>query len=352
MPRFRADDLKRLGVDLFSAVGVPPEEAALVADHLVEANLLGHDSHGVLRYPQYVGMVRQGTVRPGAPLEVRRANRCLALVSGNWNFGPVTATAAMRLALEMAPPAAVVGVQQCNHVARLGRFAELAARQNRIAMILANGHGGDLAVAPFGGAARRLPTNPLCVALPTGRPWPLVLDMTTSMTSGGALRLHRNLGKPVPPGQLIDAAGRPTTEVEAYYGPPPGAMLPLGFPLAGHKGFGLAVMIDILAGALSGAGCSRAGPAPVGNGLFIAVLDIASFTPLDRFLQETEQFIQWIKSCPPATGFAEVLLPGEQAWRTSQQRRQQGLEVDESAWRQIAGLAAELQVELPDPLPA
>ncbi len=352
MSRFRPEDLRKLGEELFAAVGVPPAEAELVADHLVESGLLGHDSHSVLRYPQYVNMVRDGAVLPGAPLEVRRATPCLAQASGNWNFGPVTATAAMRLALELSQQAALsaVAVEQCNHVARLGRFAAMAARENRIALILANGHGGDLAVAPFGGAARRLPTNPLCAALPTGRPWPLVLDMTTSMTSGGALRLHRNLQTPVPPGQIIDAQGRPTEDVEAYYGPPPGSALPLGFPLAGHKGFGLAVIIDILAGALSGAGCSRAGPAPVGNALFIAVLDIAAFTPLERFLQETGQFIDWIRSCPPAAGFEEVLLPGEKAWRTSQERQRRGLEVDDTAWGQISRLAAELNVALPAPL--
>jgi uncharacterized oxidoreductase len=352
MPAFRPGDLKQLGAALFARVGVPPAEAELVADHLVESSLLGHDSHGPLRFPQYVEMVRQGAVVPGAQARVLRATRCLAQVSGNWNFGPVSAQAAMRLALELAAqaPLVVVTLKDCNHVARLGRFAALAARENRIALMAANGHGGDLAVAPFGGTERRLPTNPLCLALPTRRPWPLVLDMTTSAISGGALRLHRNLGTPAPPDRLIDAKGQPTTDVAAYYGPPPGAMLSLGFPGAGHKGFGLAVMVDLLAGALSGAGCSRADPERSGNALFIALIDIGAFTPLERYFQEAEQFIAWIKSSPPAPGVEEVLLPGEQAWRASQERLRQGIAVDERAWTQIRALAAELGVDLPDPL--
>lgn len=354
MPCIRAEELKKLGIALFAAVGVPPAEAELVADHLVESSLLGHDSHGPLRFPQYVEMVRQGTVKPAAPTQVLRATRCLAQLSGNWNFGPVSAEAAMRMALELTSqvPLCVVTLKECNHVARLGRFAALAARENRIALIAANGHGGDLAVAPFGGAQRRLPTNPLCLALPTCRPWPLVLDMTTSAISGGTLRLHHNLGTPTPPDRLIDAQGEPTVDTRAYYGPPPGAVLPLGFPGAGHKGFGLAVMVDILAGALSGAGCSRATPGRSGNALFIALIDIAAFTPLERFFQESEQFIAWIKSSPPAAGFAEVLLPGEQAWRISQERLRQGIAVDERAWAQISALAAELGVDLPAPLSA
>ena len=352
MPLFRAEELKRLGVDLFAAVGVPAVEAELVADHLVESGLLGHDTHSVLRYPQYVDMVRNGMAKPGTPLEVLQETPYMAQVSGGWNFGPVTATAAVELALAKARQGAlaVVTVQQCNHIARLGRFAALAARQDMIAMILANGHGGDLAVAPLGGRARRLPTNPVCVAIPTSRSWPVVVDLTTSMISGGNLRLYRNLKKPVPPGNIIDAEGRPTTDVEVYYGPPQGAMLPLGFPHGGHKGFGLALMVDILAGALSGAGCSRAAPPVTGNALFIAVLNVSAFGPLEDFLAETEHFIDWVKSSPPAAGFDEVMLPGENSHRIYQRRCREGLAVDESAWNQIRALAAEFKVELPAPV--
>lgn len=355
MPRFAADDLRALGVDLFTSVGVPGPDAELVADHMVESGLLGHDSHSVLRYPQYVEMVRQGQVKAGAPLEVLKDAPRTAQVSGGWNFGAVTATAAMELAIDKARDGAVsaVTVRDCNHVARLGRFAAMApAAGDFIALIFANGHGSDLAVAPHGGRERRLPTNPLAVAVPTARDWSVVLDMTTSVTSGGALRYFRNRGEPVPEGSIIDADGNPTADVEEYYGTPPGAMLPLGYPVTGHKGYGLAVVVDILAGALSGAGCSRANPTETGNALFIAVLQIEAFTPVREFYGEVDEFIDWVKSSAPREGFDEVLLPGENSHRIRARREAQGFDVDEAAWKQISEIAAELGVELPQAIGA
>ena len=349
MPTFRADALRRLGQALFERVGVPPADAALVADHLVEANLLGHDTHGVLRLPQYVEMVRGGQVHPGAPLRTEAETPSTAQLCGGWDFGPVTATRAMEVAIRKARASAlsVVTVRDCNHVARLGRFSALAAQERMVALMAANGHGGDLAVAPYGGTERRLGTNPLSVAVPTGRPWPVVVDMTTSALSGGQLRLLRNLGQPAPPDTLIDAQGQPTTDVAAYYGPPAGAILPLGFPLSGHKGYALGVMVDVLAGGLSRAGCSGAGPAPTGNALFIAVLRVEAFLPWEEYQEQAEGLLQRLESCPPAAGFAQVSLPGGLEQARQQQRLQEGVPVDEAAWRQISALAAELNVDLP-----
>ena len=351
MPVFAAGDLRRLGSDLFVAVGAPREEAELVADHMVESGLLGHDSHGVLRYPQYVDSVRSGKVIPGAPFEILSEAPRIAHVSGNWNFGPVTAHRAAQLAVEKARGGAVaaVTVRRCNHVARLGRFAaQIAASGDLVGMLFCNGHGSDHSTAPFGGAGRRLPTNPLAVAVPTGGDWPILLDMTTSMTSGGAMRIYRNLGEPVPDGFIIDAEGAPTTDVEKYYGG--GALLPLGFPGTGHKGFGLAVAVDILAGALSGAGCSRRDPPEAGNALLIAALNVAAFVPVAGFLEEVGEFAARVKSSPPTEGFDEVVLPGEKSHRVRGQRLRDGMPVDESAWEQIRAVAGELGVALPEPL--
>jgi LDH2 family malate/lactate/ureidoglycolate dehydrogenase len=171
--------------------------------------------------------------------------------------------------------------------------------------------------------------------------------MTTSMISGGDMRLLRNRGEDAPPGMLIDAEGLPTTSVDAYYGPPAGAILPLGFPQSGHKGYGLSVLVDILAGSLSGVGMTQEAPERTGNALFIAVLKVAAFLPLDEFYAEVTGFVEWVKSCPPAPGVAEVLLPGERAYQRLQVRRCDGLYVDEKAWDEIGALAAELGVELP-----
>ena len=352
MPLLHADHLRRLGRDCFVAVGVGAEDAALVADHLVEAGLCGHDTHGLLRLPQYVDMVRQGTVDPQGPFTVLEETPVRASVSGGWHYGPVSATRAVRLAADKAAAGAVavVTVRDCNHVARLGSFAAQASERGQIALVCANGHGGDLAVAPHGGSDRRLPTNPLCLAVPTGLGWPVVLDMTTSAISGGALRLARNLGGEVPPGRIIDAQGRPTENAEDYYGPPHGAVLPLGAPLTGHKGFGLGVAVDILAGALSGAGCSQAKPGRSGNALFVAALNIEAFIDPKDFLAEADAFIGRLKASPPAPGHAAVEVPGERAFLTRRLRLDEGVPVDPSAWTQIEALVAELGVELPAPL--
>jgi hydroxycarboxylate dehydrogenase B len=352
MPRFAAEQLSELARELFICCGIPDADAALVADHLVEAGLSGHDTHSLLRLPQYVGMVRDGSVHPGAPLKVLADHRQALRVSGQWNFGPVTATAAMRLAIQRTRQAAltVVSVRDCNHVARLGGFAGLAAAERMIAVVMANGHGGDLAVAPPGGGGRRLSTNPLCVAIPTDVGWPIILDMTTSAVSGGQLRLLRNLGDPVAPHTVVDASGQMTTDVEAYYGPPPGALLPLGAPLEAYKGFSLGLMVDILAGALSGAGCSRAEAESSGNALFIAVLRVDAFVDFVDFAAAVGGIIDRLHANPPAAGSHGVSLPGEHSYLIRQERAQLGVPVDAAAWQQISALAAEYGVPLPQPL--
>jgi uncharacterized oxidoreductase len=353
MPRVHATDLERLGFEFFTHVGVPEADAQLVSEHMVDAGLLGHDTHSVLRFPQYTNMVREGKVKAGAPLEILQEKDGVLQVSGGWNYGPVTATRAVELAIEKAQTRALVAmtIKDCNHVARLGRFVDIVARQgNLIAILCANGHGSDLAVAPYGGRERRLPTNPLAVGIPTKRDWPIVLDMTTSMTSGGALRDYRNKGLPVPEGSIIDAEGRPSTNVEDFYGPPVGAMLPLGFPLVGHKGFGLSLVIDILAGGLSGGGMSQENPPETGNALFLTVFDISAFRDLADFHDDVDKFIDWLKSSPPMEGFEEVMLPGEKSYKTYQARRKNGLDVDDTAWEQITALAGELGIAVPEPV--
>ena len=324
MPTFRCEDLDALARACLDRVGVPAADAALVADHLVEAGLMGHDTHSVLRLPQYVNMARDGTVELGADLTVIDESDFGARLSGGWNYGPVTATRALEVALDKVRggAVAVVGVRDCNHVARLGRFAERATREDCICLMTANGHGGDWSVAPFGGRTRRLPTNPICCGVPTGGDWPVILDMTTSMISGGDMRLLRNKGEDAPAGMLVDAEGRPTTKVEEYYGPPPGA--------------------------ISGAGMTKQAPERTGNALFIAVLKVAAFQPLEEFYAEVQGFIEWMKACAPAEGFDEVFLPGERAYVRKRERMRDGLYVNEGAWGEIVELAAELSVELPE----
>ncbi len=354
MPRLDAAGLVSLGTALLARAGAPAADARLVAEHLVEANLAGHDTHGILRLQQYLDLLRTGAVRAGAPFVVVADHGGLVQASGNWNFGPVTAVAAVQLAMARAADGAlsVVAVRDCGYLARLGPFAARAAAARMLAIVAANGHGGDLAVAPPHGRGRRLSTNPLCVAVPTLRPWPILVDMATSAVSGGRLRLWRRQGGAAAHA-LVDARGAETVDVEAYYGDPPGALQPLGAPEFGHRGFGLGMLLDVLAGALSGAGCSGAPGAPGapgGNALFVAVLRVEAFQAWEEYGARTERLIDWLHAQGGGPGGGRWLLPGEHAYAASRARARTGVPVDPVTWARLLALAAEYGVVAPAPL--
>jgi uncharacterized oxidoreductase len=339
MPIFKADYLQSLSSRIFQAAGASPSEGDRVAELLVEANLAGHDSHGVIRIPQYINSLKEGLIVPGAPIRVENETPATAVVDGNWGFGQVIATHAADLAISKARQHAVstVTVYNCNHIGRLGSYGLQIARAGLIGLLTVNAHGGARSVAPFGGTARRLATNPIAIAAPSGAD-PIVLDITTSVVAEGKVRVKRNRGEQTPPGWIIDAEGAPTTDPNKFYGPPPGALLPFGGNAA-HKGYGLSVIVDILSGALSRAGCSRPDATRIGNGVFILVLNPAAFTPLDLFKKQVDDFVAYLKSSPTAPGFTEILVPGEVEIREEKRRRAEGIFVEDETWRQITEVA-------------
>src|SRR5207244_1100221 len=213
---------------------------------------------------------------PGAPFEILRRSPAGALVDGNWGFGAVVATKATELGIEMAQSAgvAVVSVRRCNHVSRLGHYVLMAAEAGLIGFMTANNHGGGRWVAPWGGTDRRLATNPIAFAAPLapdGQRLPsLLVDITTSTVAEGKVRVLRNKGLPLPEGWAILPDGTPLTDPAQMYGPPHGSLLPFG-GMAGHKGFALSMMVELLSGALSRAGCTRGRGVHPGNALFLLV---------------------------------------------------------------------------------
>ena len=217
------------------------------------------------------------------------------MLDGNWGFGPVIATRAVELAIQKAQQTDIssVAVSRCNEVGRLGGYACLAADAEMIGLLMANDHGGGACVAPYGGVERRLSTNPIACAVPIDRHDPIVLDMSTSVVASGKIRVKQHRNEAVPKGWLIDAEGESTTDASDFYGVLPAALLPFG-GVAAHKGFGLSVIVDILAGALTGAGCSKGEDARVGNGLFVLVINVASFREFPGFSAEVERFIGYI----------------------------------------------------------
>jgi len=345
MPTLAAEELRRIGREIYEHKGAATEEADTVARLLVESSLMGHDSHGVLRMPQYVDAIENGQIVPRAKTVVEKETAATAVVNGNWGFGHVTAAYAMETAIRKAREASigVVTVHRCNHVGRLGAYPLLAAQSDMIGIMMNNGHGADLAMAPWGGLGRILPANCLSVAIPTGRDFPIVLDLTTAVAAGGKVRVKLARGERLPDGWVIDDDGNPSHDPALYLNRN-GALLPFGGPV-GHKGYGLALVIDILSGALSPAGCSRADSEVSGNALFVQVISVEAFRPLGEFKAEVDRFVAYVKSARVAPGFDEVLVPGERSYRTRERRLKEGIAVEEATWQRIAEVAKRLGVK-------
>lgn len=343
-----ADQLILLGTRLLEAGGVAPADALLVAAELAGANLVGHDSHGVMRLVQYLQMMDEGYIKPDGRFEVIKETPAFAIVDGNFHFGQVTAAQGMALGLEKARSAgtATVMMRNCNHVGRLGSYTDQAASAGFAALMAVNapGPGG---VAPFGGIERKLGTNPISMAAP-GVGGNIVLDMTTSATAEGKLRVAFQKGELVSEGLLIDGLGNPSTNPADYYNSPYGCILPLGGPLLGHKGYGLSVMIDIFCGMMSGSGVCRTDLPRGANGVWLYLLDIEQFVPRDDYDCLVETYTQYLKNTKRMPGIDEILLPGEIEVRRRQQRELEGVPIPDETWRLLCEAAARLNVDLSD----
>ena len=342
MPTVDSATLERLTQDIFVAHGVPSEDAAWIATMLVRANLRGHDSHGVIRIPQYVANLKRGTLNPRPKLHLVVDTPTVAVLEGDGGFGQIVARRGIALAIERtrAHGLAAVALRGANHVGRLADYAETAAREGLVGLVWVNARGG-LNVAPWGGAARRLGTNPHAIAIP-GPNGTVAMshDFATSVWAEGKLRVKFNRGESVPPGIMLNGRGEPSTDPREYYADPVGSLLTTG----GHKGYGLSLAVEILAGILSGAGAASDEPSVFRNGTLIVCLDPARFLPPAEFHAQVTALLGWVRSAPPAAGAKEILVPGEPEARTERQRRADGIPVDDETWRQIGECAAEAGV--------
>jgi uncharacterized oxidoreductase len=344
MPNFTAAQLTEIAERILCRIPhTRGEDARVVAEHLTSAHLAGHDSHGIIRIPQYHQHAREGRLNAAATVEIERETPGTALLNGNWTWGQVTAKQAMDIAIEKARHhhIAAVGARQCYHVGRVGSFALLAAGRGFIARIWCNGH-GIVRVAPWGGAEARLATNPVAIAVPTGGR-PILVDITTSVVAEGKIRVAKNKGEKVPDGWLLDKDGAPTNDPAALYDG--GTLLPFGGPV-GYKGFGLGMVVDLLGGALTGAGCGVMSKEKIGNGLLVEVVDPAAFVERDVFLRRVDDYVAYLRSAKAAPGVKEILMPGEPEFRMEDQRRRDGISVDDETWRQVCETAAALGATL------
>ena len=349
MPTVQADRLTKIGSALLRAAGATPEEADAVATGCVNANLAGHDSHGIIAIPTYIDRIRAGHIVPGANWKIVRESPATTVIDGNWGFGFHVNARAMQLTIEKAKQTnvAAVTVLRQSHVGRLAAYPLMAIKHGMIGIATADSGRSTKVVAPFGGREARLGTNPISIAVPSDLDGPFCLDMATSAVAAGKVALAAARGEQIPTGWIVDDQGKQTTDpTRLRQG---GALLPLGGS-EGYKGSGLAAMVEVLCGLLTGLGF---GVDPTGrhnDGCFMAVFNVDAFRPLKDFKKEVAEFAAYLKATPPSHGSRGVLYPGEVEYLCEQQRRKSGIDVEEATWEKLRalaksfGLAAELEL--------
>jgi hydroxycarboxylate dehydrogenase B len=339
-----AAPLHRLVQTTFEHAGTTAEEARLVADHLVEANLMGHDSHGVIRVQPYVKLLQAGTTTTGKGIRITKDAGALITVDGQEGLGQVVVKQAMDLAIERARAHGVAVLGLCNtaHMGRIGAWAEQAAAAGMVSLHFCNTTGFGIQVAPFGGTDRRLSVNPIAMGVP--RPGqPIIHDMSTGTIAAGKIRVARNKGAQLPEGSLIDNQGRPTTDPEAFFADPPGAIT----TAAGHKGYGLAMFVEILAGSLTGGGSSHPDNPTADraiNNLLSILIDPERMAGSAAMAADIDRLVAWVKGSPPASPGGEVLLPGEIERRSRAERRAGGIPLDPNTLAQVRAAATSVGV--------
>ncbi|MDQ3779858.1 MAG: Ldh family oxidoreductase [Chloroflexota bacterium] len=346
MPLVPVARLRDLAVGMLTAVGTRPDDAELVGEALIDANLTGHDSHGVIRLLNYVDWVQQGSIDPTARACLLSRQQSTAVVDARWGWGQVAMMLTVETVIDLARGygSGAVAVRRSNHIGRVAPYVAKIAEAGMVGLAITN---ANPAVAPYGGRRRVFGTNPIAWGVPrAGRRSPVVHDIATAGVAEGKLRVARAKGVRVAPGLLLDADGEPTENPDDFYAG--GTLLPFG----GHKGSGLSVLVQILGRGLAGAGPEGLGAHRGGNGPVVIALNISAFTDLETFTEATEAICTEIQATPPATGFDDVLLPGELEERTERERRAVGIPLPETTWSELQKLAADLGVGISMPTAA
>jgi LDH2 family malate/lactate/ureidoglycolate dehydrogenase len=337
-PRFTEDELVRTGTAVLRALGASDETAALVATSLVLSNLVGHDSHGIVRLLQYSDWVKSGQIRPEGQPRVVPGLGAVAKVDGGWGFGQPAAQLATKLISELAAThgVSVVALTSCNHIGRLGEYVATIAGAGQMGMAWCN---AGPAVAPFGGTGRVMGTNPFAWAVPR-REGLVVLDFATSKVAEGKLKIAMAEGRGAPPGSIVDSSGQPSTDPADFYAG--GALLPFG----DHKGSGMSMLIELTAGLMSHMGTASDPGFLGGNGTLLMALDITLFTDLESYFEQAETFRREAKRIGGGPQQADILFPGEAEDRALEARRSGGVVVPAEIRRQITVLADDLGVDV------
>jgi LDH2 family malate/lactate/ureidoglycolate dehydrogenase len=343
MPIVQADRLTKIGAALLRAAGASRDEADAVAVGCINANLAGHDSHGIIAIPTYIDRIKVGHIVPGEKWTIVQESPATTVIDGHWGFGFYVNAKAMELTIEKAKKTNVAActVFRQSHVGRLAAYPLMAARAGMIGIATADSGRSTKVVAPFGGREARLGTNPISIAVPSDLDGPIYLDMATSAVAAGKVALAAARNEPIPQGWVVGKEGKLTTDPKQLR--QGGALLPLG-GTEGYKGSGLAAMVEILCGILTGLGF---GVEPTGrhnDGTFMAVFNVEAFRPLNDFKKEVADFARYLNATPPSEGSKGVLYPGEIENRTEQARSKSGIDIEDATWEKLKQLANEYKL--------
>ncbi len=341
---FQAQNLARAIEAIALAGGSEAAEAHLVADNLVTANLVGHDSHGIGMMPRYVEALLEGGLHPNRKLEIKLDGGSLLALDGGAGYGQSIGLQATELAIERAKQhgLCIAALANSHHLGRIGHWAEMALAEGLVSMHFVNVQ-SFARVAPFAGADRRFGTNPVCIGIPLAGEPPFVLDMATSAVAQGKLRVAHNKRAKIPLGWLIDDQGNPTDDPRWGVIAPLGAMSCFGE----HKGYGLAVACELLGGALTGGGVTdydNKTQRRVLNGMISILIDPVRLGTRQKFEKDANSFLAWLRASRPAPGHDHVRIAGEPEREYKAKRLRDGIPVDDETWNEIRAAAAKLKL--------
>jgi LDH2 family malate/lactate/ureidoglycolate dehydrogenase len=336
--RIPADELRMTCVVILEKAGLSSSDAVTAADCLVEADLRGVDTHGVIHLPIYVRRIELGLTNPRPRLAVLRETTTTALLDGDHGMGQVVAARAMDRAIALAGRSGIglVGVRNSTHFGIAAHFAMMALSQDMIGLVI---NSGKATMPPWGGAEARVGNNPIAIAVPSGQEQPVVLDMAMSVAARGKIKRAMRQGVTIPPDWATDHLGQPTTD-------PAQALAGFLCPIGGPKGSGLALINGLLAGVLMGGTFAwEVGSVyddldrPQRVGHLLAALAVDSFTPIAEFKARVDELIREVQSCPPAPGFEGVYLPGEIEFECHQKRSREGIPLSRALWEKLGEMA-------------
>ncbi len=348
--RFKPEEIMAFSVAALEAHGVPHPDCGLLADSLLTAEFQGISSHGLMRLPIYCARFSHGSTEPKTEVTVLHEGETTALLDAHNGIGQVAAARAMDLAMEKARGRGLglVGVRRSNHFGTAAYFSRMACPGGMIGFAATN---CCPSMAPWGGRTRLLGNNPISVAIPAGGPFPIILDMAQSVVAKGKLLLAMKEGRRLPPGWAMDSRGEPTEDPKEGF---QGLLMPAG----GYKGYGLALMVELLTGALTGAGMLDELPLPVSPegrgevGHLLGALKVEEFMPLEEFQGRVRMVVGKLKASERREGFEEVLMPGEPEWRREQESRRRGLPLSEELYAGLRELGEKLDLRVPPPIGA